>query len=653
MVFTWRQQLLALIVLGFVYIFYIQGAEGDFILDDIHNIALNEDIRINDLSITSIEQGLSSGKVGLLGRPLPMLSFSLDYFFSGYDVAAFKRTSIGLHALAFLGVFALSRQLLTVYAVRAFINPSHVFPLALAVSVIWALHPLHISTVVYVVQRMALMAALFSFASLWSYMKWRQRMGENSGLNIVWLIMALIFAILGFLSKENAVLLVAYIVVLELFVYGEARSKAERLYRKILLVATAVTLLLSIAYLHYGVDWYAGKYLLRDFDLWQRLQTEARIFFHYLQWLLMPNINSYGLFHDDIDISTGLLSPVTTLLSLVGIPALVVLSFVLREKLPWLGFGLSFFIAGHLLESTVIPLELVFEHRNYLPGFGIAFIVIVGGYRLLNSLGVSSLHIPVFIVVLAYLMVLSSIRLNEWRDPHLQSLSAVERHPESARSHWQLAAWYFEAYKQDLLRGGGFQPVFEDGVSHAEYAAEISPRYTTSLFGLIGVYNQLKLPHEKEWEDKLVYRLENYPYHFENDSHFKNMILCSQQSREVCALSPETAERLFDAALKNVTVQAGVRANLYHGYGILSHNFRNKEKAFSLMEKSASIRPKVLLYKDLVAVALDLKRKDDALKYLNKLKALPYEGRVSNELVKNLEQFVDDCCEQDLNIKIR
>ena len=52
--------------------------------------------------------------------------------------------------------------------------PFNLWPLALA-SCLWLLHALHVSTVLYTVQRMAQLSALFVFAGLLVYSYGRQR----------------------------------------------------------------------------------------------------------------------------------------------------------------------------------------------------------------------------------------------------------------------------------------------------------------------------------------------------------------------------------------------------------------------------------------------------------------------------------------------
>src|SRR5690606_29487200 len=114
-------------------------------------------------------------------------------------------------------------------------------------------------------------------------------------------------------------------------------------------------------------------YSKRPFNLQERLFTECRILIDYAFNILVPNLRGAGIYHDDIVISRHLLFPWTTLPSLACVCASMIIALWGRRRWPLLSFGVLWFLCGHLLESTVFPLELYFEHRNYLPMFGIVF----------------------------------------------------------------------------------------------------------------------------------------------------------------------------------------------------------------------------------------------------------------------------------------
>ena len=137
-------------------------------------------------------------------------------------------------------------------------------------------------------------------------------------------------------------------------------------------MVTGVGLLAAMAYVYWSnPQWLWAGYDLRSFTLFERLLTEGRVLWFYLGLIVFPQLEHLGLYHDDIAISTGLFTPWTTLPALVGLAWLAFLSWWTRTRAPLVSFGIAWFLIGHAMESTVLPLEIAHEHRNYLPLLGI------------------------------------------------------------------------------------------------------------------------------------------------------------------------------------------------------------------------------------------------------------------------------------------
>ncbi|MFC1854944.1 hypothetical protein ACFL2A_00185 [Thermodesulfobacteriota bacterium] len=68
--------------------------------------------------------------------------------------------------------------------------------------------------------------------------------------------------------------------------------------------------------------------------------------------------------------STLLTSQITTLASLLFIAALISLAVWRFNKDRLLSFGVLFYFATLAIESSVIALELAYEHRLYIPSMG-------------------------------------------------------------------------------------------------------------------------------------------------------------------------------------------------------------------------------------------------------------------------------------------
>lgn len=313
---------------------------------------------------------------GLLGRSVSMLSFVANAYASGLDPFAFKLTNLAIHLLCGLLIYALVGKLLQRKSLGVLTPKGG----ALLVAAIWLLHPMQVSTVLYIVQRMAQLSTLFTLLALLLYVSGRQNL-EESGVakGRIYLFAAVPAAmLLAVLSKENGALAPLLCAVIELGYFGGSPNRPRP--REVLLFFGAFLALpgmLLLAYVSIHPSFVIGGYQGRLFSLGERLLSEPRAIMDYIGALLLPRGPTLGVYTDDFEISHGLLTPITTMLSIVGIIALIVVALLFRKRAPAVFTGVALFFAAHVMESTVFPLELYFEHRNYLPSVGL-FLALVG-----------------------------------------------------------------------------------------------------------------------------------------------------------------------------------------------------------------------------------------------------------------------------------
>jgi len=366
----------SVLVIIFFMPVYLPGLGGPFIFDDLTNIVFNDYIKITSLDWHSIRNAAGSGISGPLGRPIPMLSFAVDYLVAGSfgNTTPFKITNLAIHLLNGILVFFFLLRIFSIDPRTGDRKPvsenrTAIFT-SLAPSLVWLLHPIQVNTVHYVVQRMTSLSAMFVLAALIAYVSGRLAMTERkqAGLIAAFLVTPLLL-ILGMLCKENAILGVPLIVAIEFFLLSGTNVSRwlTRPYGKPVL---ATILILVVLVLFYLVNYFLPGYDNRNFTMVERLLTEARVLVHYLYMIAFPRINDFGLFHDDIQVSTGLFTPPGTLFSILLLLAMGYLAFLLRRKQPMVALGIAWFFIAHALESTIIPLELVHEHRNYLALLG-------------------------------------------------------------------------------------------------------------------------------------------------------------------------------------------------------------------------------------------------------------------------------------------
>lgn len=426
---------------------YWPGLSGPFLLDDFENLKSVSDFEAG--RIGWIEATLSNHS-GPLNRPVAMATFVANMAFNGPDVWAFKYTNLMIHLLCGVLVFALSSQLFGLTHARAN-GPEirHIY--ALTVTAFWLLAPMNATTTLYIVQRMTQLSALFSLCAMAAYTAGRIRLLQRDDMKAWGLVISsvVLWFPLAVLSKENAVLLPLLLFVIEIFFLRFRGSANTRLALKILFGAIlALPAAVALSLLLLRPELFLGGYQWRDFNLYERVLTEGRVLFFYLKKLLIPQMGGAGLYYDDYPRSTSLLAPASTLVAAMawaGIVASLIAMTVLsrlRSLLP-LGFGIAFYLAGHALESTIFPLELVFEHRNYLPSFGV-FFSLVYGFALVAGLSPFSkkaIVVLIGILVIAFALLLRQ-QANVWSSrERMLAVSAVE-HPGSARVHADLALLY-------------------------------------------------------------------------------------------------------------------------------------------------------------------------------------------------------------------
>lgn len=426
---------------------YIPGLPGAFVFDDISNILTNPSITQPITSLHDLLTHMLSAPVGGLLRPISTLTFMLDAHLFGVEPEPFKITNIGIHLVVGILLWFLARELLRAYCTstdKAWDDKTIAW-LSLAASTLWLVHPLNLTSVLYTVQRDSSLGALFTAAAVLSYLVGRRRRGWRGRL-LIWLLTPSLMTV-GMLCKENAALTPVFILVVEFSLLGfrDAEGGSSREVLGFFVVFLLLPLLAAISLAILRPLFFFGAYDGRGFTLYQRLISEPRVLLDYLRWLLVPDLRQLGLFHDDVKPSQTLLDPATTLPCIIAVLGLIAAGFVLRKRTPLLSFGILWFFAGQLMESTVLPLELVFEHRNYLPIFGL----ILGGTGSLYPLAIHQGRLALAKVMLSLCILLlaftTAMRAADWQSELSFARSESQHHPHSARALAELE-WAYLNY---------------------------------------------------------------------------------------------------------------------------------------------------------------------------------------------------------------
>ncbi|MGE3849357.1 MAG: hypothetical protein AB7I01_20935, partial [Gammaproteobacteria bacterium] len=520
---------------------YLPGLPGDFAFDDYHAIVDNPALDLPRLDLDALlDAAFSAQYTGPLSRPLAMLSFAANRSLAGPDALSFKLVNIALHGLNAVLVYLVLARLVPALAPRA---PAGL-PLALAA--LWAAHPLNLTAVLYVVQRMTSLSASCVLLALWLYLVARQRQCAGQAPPRGWWLAVAAAGTAAVLVKETALCLPAWLLLLEIFVL-RTPARAWPIRGWLWLGAFVVVALAAQgpAVVAYVLRGFAG----REFDVVERLWTETRVLWHYLGMILAPLPGSLALFHDDFPVSRGPLAPPTTLLAAVGLLAITVgvLAPGARRARPWLAFGWLWFLCGHALEASVFPLEPLYEHRNYLPMLGPLLLL---GVPLASALDKPGMARVVAAVLVALAAALTLQRAALWRSPPRQLAYELEHHQDSPR------LWY-ESARLALADADGDPARQRAALAALARAADLAPHPALPLASL------LKLAIERgdaRAEQRLLPRIAGHAHEHLGTEVFRDLVLC--QGYRGCRVDAEATQRVLRALLARPGLSARGRARL-------------------------------------------------------------------------------------------
>jgi protein O-mannosyl-transferase len=572
------------ILVGFALLgVYWPGLHGHFFFDDLPNILTVESVKLKTLSVESLTVVVGSGHSGASGRPVAQLSFALNHYFSGLDPFAFKLTNLAIHLANGVLIFMLARRLFA--SLRVSTEQRRALIAAGLLATAWLLHPIQLLPVLHVVQRMTSLSAFFLLMALLCHMRGRE---VDAPRSVGWLLLGWgIFWPLSFLSKETGLLFPFFALALELIVRRAAGGGLDSFARMFALLAGAV-LALVVGYLLSPLgDWLWAGYGLRSFSLVERLLTEGRVLWFYLGLILFPRLEEFGLFHDDFTLSTGILSPWTTLPALAGLLGLAWLVWRLRARLPLVSFGIAWFLVGHGLESTFLPLEIAHEHRNYLPLFGILLAVVSVLVRTLEKPGPGkTFGIALMATMLAYFPFVTALRADQFGDEVRRSQIEAQHHRASARAQHEAGRVLAGLEGSDSASS----PRYSLARRHYELAGQLDPNSKMHLLGLIHLNCQAGISVEQPWIVELQRRLRDTPF-----APGDRTVLYSLKEMTVAGsvcLGRSDVDGLFAAAIANPGVSPGVRAMLYswHADYLWLHQ-KDLPAAFAALGQSLTLVP--------------------------------------------------------------
>ncbi len=509
--FSERQTIFYLLFFILLLAAYFSSFQAEWHFDDYANIIDNSPLHLTALTPATLKRTFYAypEREGRLLRPVSNLSFAFNWFFHQDKVFGYHLVNFFIHFLTTVFLYKSCLLLLTPSKVSIRYYENRYIIAALA-ALFWALNPIQTQAVTYIVQRMASLAAMFTIIGIWCYLQARELLNDKKK-QIGYYFAVFIAFLLAIGSKENAILFPASIIIIELIFFRKniSCSKENMLMLLIgLLIVFCFTLFLQ------GASFFTKIFTAdpnRSFTPVQRMLTQPRIIIFYLSQIFYPAPSRLSITHD-VQLSSSLWDPLTTLSSIIFLSLLIILSISRYKQYPLFSFAFLFFLLNHIVESTFLDLELIFEHRNYLPSFFLFLppAAFVASLMQHNRLIQSSIYATIFLLITSLLFG-TMARNNVWMTEQSLWTDSLKKAPNHSRSYINLAHGYLS--KDNLKKAFELYWLSLDKYAPNPHKARLmaydslgsimfrSGNYRKALT----FYNQaLEIPHEKKYGDKIA-----------------------------------------------------------------------------------------------------------------------------------------------------
>jgi tetratricopeptide (TPR) repeat protein len=434
-----------------VLIFSIYGNSLDcsWHFDDEPNITTNPNLHLKETTWESLRRALFSDRNNprVPYRPVACLTFAFNYYFGELEVSGYHLVNVFIHLISSIFLFLFIYQTLNLPSMeRNYASKSHF--IALLATILWAINPVQTQAVTYIVQRMASLAGMFYIISMFFYLQ--ARTTEANPKKILFFTLCFVSFAMAIGSKENAAMLPLSIFLYEILVIQGITGQKLRRYSRKLVIVIGIILVFCFTYFYIQggniFSFFVG-YEDRQFTLAQRLLTEPRIIVFYITLLLYPDPSRLNIAHS-VQISTSFLNPIWTFFSILFILGAIGYSVYLAKKRPLFSFCVLFFFLNHAIESTILPLELIFEHRNYIPSMFFFLPIAIGFSNLLQLYAQKKAmkHIISAFIILLIIGVghATFMRNFAWKNEGSLWMDAIEKSPDLSRPHHNLGKYYHD-----------------------------------------------------------------------------------------------------------------------------------------------------------------------------------------------------------------
>jgi tetratricopeptide (TPR) repeat protein len=444
------------------FVLYTNTLHSPFALDDLHNIIANKPIRITEISFATLSEAARESLVK--NRPVANISLALNYYFHQYTVTGYHLVNIFIHIINGILLFFFVQYTLLLASGSASQKDKKI--IAFSVALIWLVHPLQTQSVTYIIQRMNSMATMFYLLSFVFYI--RARISEKTTIKLLLACGSIIAGILAIGSKENAVMLPVFILLYEWYFFQDLRFQLRK--HHYIVFGILALFLLGAVFFYLGpnplkiVAGYAG----RDFTLQERLLTQLRVVVFYISLVFLPFPSRLTLEHD-FALSHSFFNPMTTLLAFFALTGVLITAVLLARRQRIFSFCLLWFLGNLLIESSIIPLEIIFEHRTYLPSMMLILLLVLSVQRLFAN---SLIKTILFVVTVILLSSWTYSRNNIWKNELTLWTDIAQKAPNKSRAQMNLGINLSKVNRMD------------EAIIYLEKAVQLDPDYDLAYYSL-------------------------------------------------------------------------------------------------------------------------------------------------------------------------
>ena len=422
--------LILLLFTTITFSIYSHTLNSPFVLDDLRKIEENPYLRVNQLTPTEIvKAGLESSRA----RPVAFMTFALNYSLHQYEVFGYHLFNISIHVLTGFILYLFLKATFGIPIVQA--RYKHTDLISFFAALIWLVHPVQTQSVTYIVQRANSLASLFFMLSILFYAY--GRLAEKTQKGRLWLIASAAAWLFSLGCKQITAILPIIIFLYEWYFFQDLSKDWFKKSLKYLLAAGAFGILLFLIYTGFN-PWEKIQslhdYARNEFTISQRILTQFRVVIYYISLILFPLPSRLNLDYDFV-LSQSLINPISTLFSIVAIIGIIAFALYLAQKHRLISFCILWFFGNHLIESSILPLAIIFEHRNYLPSMMVCFIPVALVYRYIKIDWIKAGLLGVLVIGLS---LWTYQRNNVWEDKVTLWSDVVKKSPNKPRPNFNL-----------------------------------------------------------------------------------------------------------------------------------------------------------------------------------------------------------------------